>query len=95
MHYVIASSIRHAEDSAAIDWGWRLSYGRNGARGALAPDGEFAMFVSCADSLRGISEKPIIYLGHGWGDVPGVFELLTRHRIHGGAILFGDGSTWW
>lgn len=87
-HFIIAKTVRDAENSARIDWGWELTRDR-GRLGAIAPDGNFAMFVTSAEALRGRPTGGTIFLGWSWADVRRIREALDYHEARGGRVVYG------
>lgn len=85
-HFIIAKTVRDAENSASIEWGWELTRDR-GRLGAIAPDGNFAMFVTSAEALRGIPPDRTIFLAWRCWDVRGLGDLLDYHEARGGRVV--------
>jgi hypothetical protein len=85
-HLILANGIRHADNTAAIDWGWKRA-NRAGRRGWENDKGEFVMYAHDSTQLRGLSPGTKIYLGFAWDRDLRMIDMLnhirnTRDDVH-------------
>lgn len=79
---LIAKSIRHANDTATVDWGWQR-YKRGGRLGFLDDNGEFVIATSRCESLRSLRPGAKVYLGYGWEGArdSSMISYICRRRM--------------
>lgn len=95
MDFIVASTIRHAETTASIDWKWLPALYRGSQRSFRVPGGGTALCCSHAERLCGLRADVYIYLAYQWNEVPHIREALAAHVARGGKVIDGYTNEPW